>query len=182
MADIKGAQLAARKLLKELGISSLPVPVKRIARQLEIEVRRERFDGDVSGMMYKSDDGEKVIIGINSMHHSNRQRFTIAHEIGHYRLNHANIQIDKGLMGFLRDEVSSLAIEDEEIEANQFAAELLMPEELVLKSLKGIKFSLDDDEFNLNDFINSMARKFRVSPKAFTYRLVNLGLIDQDNS
>src|SRR6185312_11744791 len=87
------------------------------------------LDEDLSGMAYVKDG--VGIIGLNALHHPNRQRFSAAHELAHHEL-HADIlsravHVDKGFQVLLRDDVSSLGIEPREIEANAFASELLMP-------------------------------------------------------
>ena len=78
----------------------------------------------------------QVLIGVNSLHHSNRRRFTVAHECGHLLLHAGETFIDKSFRVNWRDGVSSLAVDRHEIEANQFAAELLMPFEMVVADLR----------------------------------------------
>ena len=71
------------------------------------------------------------IIGVNALHHPNRQRFTVAHECGHLILHKAQItkevHVDKDFPMLMRDSVSAAGVNEMEIEANVFAAELLMP-------------------------------------------------------
>jgi Zn-dependent peptidase ImmA (M78 family) len=56
------------------------VPVDRIAKGLGAQLRFSPLDEELSGMIYISDG--TPIIGINSLHHPNRQRFSIGYEIG----------------------------------------------------------------------------------------------------
>ncbi len=65
-----------------------------------------------------------------------RQRFTIAHELGHFFLHRASstVFVDAAPI-FFRDESSSNGSQREEIEANAFAAELLMPEDAIRQRL-----------------------------------------------
>ena len=123
-ADI---ETEANKLLKQFEIDEPPVDVERIADSLGIEVNYESLDADVSGVMLL-EKGKKSV-AINSNHHSNRQRFTLAHEIAHLMLhtssNEERIFIDKR---FFRNDASSTGAVREEIDANTFAAYLLMPE------------------------------------------------------
>jgi Zn-dependent peptidase ImmA (M78 family) len=115
--------------------------------------------------------GTSIIIGVNSADAPARRRFTIAHEIGHMLL-HANeplIVDDRGyaLIGERREGASS----PREIEANSFAAALLMPADWVPEALRdGIDFSDDQG-------IARLAHEFDVSQQAMMYRLVNLGLL-----
>ena len=63
------------------------------------------------------------MIGVNLVHHSNRQRFTIAHEIRHVALNHdGDTFVDKGTYARFRDEESDSGNITEERQANQLAA------------------------------------------------------------
>ena len=74
----------------------------------------------------------------------------------------------------LRDDVSTMGVDDDEKEANLFAAELLMPESFVRKDLAGYTtLDLYDD-----DFLPELARKYGVSVQAITFRLQYLGYIE----
>lgn len=112
---------------------------------------------------------EQEVIGVNSAHHRVRQRFTVAHELGHATFDRGNgIHIDKAFR--LRNAASGMAIDPEEIAANWFAAALLMPEaEVRAAAAEGIDIS---DEAA----VRGLARQFGVSQPAMMYRLVNLGL------
>ena len=112
------------------------------------------------------------IIGVNSLHHPNRQRFTIAHELGHLELHRemitSNIHVDKNFPALMRDTTSATGTEQIEIQANQFAAELLMPRDLIDKAMEGKQFDIDDD-----GPIEELAKKFKVSKQALEYRIRN---------
>ena len=65
-----------------------------------------------------------------------RQRFTIAHELGHRALHPGReLILDVPVRVNLRDKTSSMASDIEEIEANAFAATLLMPEQMIRDQL-----------------------------------------------
>ncbi|WP_223181767.1 ImmA/IrrE family metallo-endopeptidase [Stenotrophomonas lacuserhaii] len=125
---------------------------------LGIKVVLEHMDDDVSGFLEKRSDG--WVAGVNAYHHRVRQRFTIAHEIAHYVL-HRNKQSEFLDHTFARrnDDRSTM-----EREADQFAAELLMPE-------IEVRGAVDNGLRKLND----LARHFDVSTLAMRYRLDNLG-------
>src|SRR5258706_1475775 len=116
---------------------------------------------------------KKVItIAVNKLHHPNRQRFTIAHECGHLHL-HADqgdrLWVDKAYTTvFFRDATSSTGDKLAEIQANQFAAGLLMPEVLLEEHLTQELSDID---------IFRLALRFQVSEQAMTLRLVSLGLL-----
>ena len=65
------------RLLNDCEISDAPVPVEEIAEHLRAEVRYSPFDGELAGMLVRSDDGDTVI-GVNSAHHIKTPAF-------HYR-------------------------------------------------------------------------------------------------
>lgn len=158
------AREAARSVLKEHGITSAPVPVDRIARQLGVRVQFAPLDNDLSGMAHIRDG--IVVVGVNSLHAPNRQRFTLAHELGHVILHRpileSAVHVDRVL---LRDRNSSTGTDQQEIEANAFASELLMPTDILETMLGGRQVILDDDEE-----IAALAKKFRVSESAMRFR------------
>ena len=59
-----------------------------------------------------------------------------------------------------------------EMQANQFAAALLMPENLIFKAID----EFEDRNFTDHELIKELARKFKVSEIAMTYRLNNIGI------
>lgn len=161
------------KLLNSTGSHSAPVNVESIAKHLNLPIEYVESGGEISGCLIRK--GNRVAIGVNSSHSENRRRFTIAHEIGHYLLHEeAPLFLDKlpTYRVHFRDNESSLATNPNEIEANNFAAELLMPAGLLQRELRG---SFDITE----DTISDLATQFGVSTTALTYRLMNLGIIQQ---
>ena len=92
-------------------------------------MRFSPFDDELSGMVYIKEG--TPIIGVNSLHHPNRQRFTIAHELGHLELHRpmitSSVHVDKNFPALMRDPRTATGTERIEIDANRFAAELLMP-------------------------------------------------------
>src|SRR3989338_1956333 len=90
-AQIKSEVL---RLLASNRIRKPPVRVKMIAKNLGVHIRYEPFEDDVSGALFR--DTDNTIIGVNSLHPPNRQRVTIAHEIGHLLLHEMKMHVDKG--------------------------------------------------------------------------------------
>jgi Zn-dependent peptidase ImmA (M78 family) len=72
-----------------------------------------------------------------------------------------------------------MAIDNNEIEANAFAAEILMPRTFIEKELKKELADIEDD-IEVDTVIKSLARTFQVSEQAMEYRLINLGIIDAE--
>jgi Zn-dependent peptidase ImmA (M78 family) len=161
----------ARQLLERFQISGSPTPLESIAKKAGAQVRFSPLDAELSGMIFIKDN--VPIIGVNSLHHPNRQRFTMAHELGHLELHRdmllSQVHVDKDFPGLMRDSVSATGMELKEIQANQFAAELLMPKALLDQALGSRKFDIDDERP-----LEDLAKKFRVSKQALMYRIRNM--------
>jgi Zn-dependent peptidase ImmA (M78 family) len=154
----------------------LPIDVEALAKSLGILVRYQPFAEDLSGVLVK--EQSQTVIGVNSSQAITRQRFTIAHELGHYTLGHeGEVFVDKMLrhqaVVIRRDGKSSLGQDLYEIQANQFAAELLMPRELLVRQVS----KRLDKKPNVSsaELVMDLARAFLVSTQAMEYRLTNLG-------
>jgi Zn-dependent peptidase ImmA (M78 family) len=165
----------AGQVREAAGQRSLPIDVEKIARLRGARVVYEQMDPELSGLLYR--DGETVVIGVNSVHHENRQRFTIAHELGHLVLHQGRpVVLDHVVRLNFRDPRSGMATDTEEIQANRFAAELLMPADLVrveARSAREAGSPIDDY------FEQALAQGFGVSPEAMKNRLTNLGFRSQ---
>lgn len=171
-------QRIVTNLLRQAEIDCPPVNVKKIAQLLEAEVYPKEFEDKdaISGVLARDD--QHTIIVVNQTHSDVRQRFTIAHEIGHLMLhNYQDPYIDRTLPSMirLRDDRSSLGEDSEEIEANAFASELLMPAFMIEESLGKIDFS---KIYDYEDLITKLAKEYEVSTQAMTFRLINLGVIE----
>ncbi len=108
---------------------------------------------------------EDYIIKTNADEHPFRQRYTVAHELGHFAKGHGSSD---------RDEIYNYTEDDKpkEKQANDFAAELLMPEYKVKEMCIGKTKKIIQEE------IEDIALFFAVSKPAMSYRLVNLGILD----
>jgi Zn-dependent peptidase ImmA (M78 family) len=169
-SEVKAIRQKVSSILQRAGCKVAPVPIERIAAHLGATIRYGPYpDGDLAGMLIRA---ERPIIAINSAHHKNRQRFTIAHECGHLVLHQEKYHIDKSFPVFFnRDKTSSLAIDRLEVEANQFAAEMLMPFSFLIRDVKN-----SDLDFENGESTRELARKYHVSEQAMNYRLANIFL------
>lgn len=184
MPAARNPELAARRLVTSVGIEKPPVNLERIAKRLGIEVMNDDLGDELSGVLIK--EGGKLVIVVNGDHHENRRRFTLAHEIGHHVLGHSGeMFVDKTLRQkaviVRRDGRSSEGTDADEIQANRFAAELLMPKQMieteVSKRLSGRTPPTPEV------LVGDLAAQFRVSRQAMGIRLVNLGfLIPQEEN
>ena len=158
----------AEALLAGVGIERPPVPVEVIAKSLGATVRYAPFKGELAGMLIRDGVERRVVIGVNSLHHPNRQRFTIAHECGHLQLHEGQrAYVDRSPLRInRRDEVSSQATNAEEIEANRFAAELLMPHGMIMEDLVESDLDIEDETA-----LRALADSYRVSLQAMTLRI-----------
>jgi Zn-dependent peptidase ImmA (M78 family) len=160
----------ARELLNQYEVSDPPVPVERIAKAEGVSLVLKDLEGDISGFLLRRDDGSPVI-GVNSHHPRVRQRFTVAHELGHYLLgDEDSLHIDRKFELKLRSNLSSQGVDSDEIEANLFAAELLMPGFLLNQDIE------DAQPFDISDEseIRRLAKKYGVSSQALMIRISSL--------
>lgn len=159
-------QLAQRALSVYHGGDSYGIPIDpvQIARSLGINVFASKLDNSLSGMIAKLGADGDVNIFVNSEHAAVRQRFTTAHELGHYFAKQELPDADVATYIHRRDSLSACGTNSEEIFANQFAAELLMPAAEV-RRLKSVGFDL-----------MALASRFNVSLDAMTLRLKNLSI------
>lgn len=157
-------ETTAEDILAKLKVSTIPVPVEEIAGKLNIKIGREPSN-DFSGLLIRKDG--KSLIGINSTESHVRQRFTIAHELGHFFLHP-----QKDTFVDYRDNQKDVMRTPRERQANMFAAALLMPRSLIFKDVKNLsKEGIHDME------IQKLAEKYEVSEEAMKYRLMNLNLL-----
>jgi len=137
-----------------------PVQTVPLAGALGLKVYHvNSFEDHVSGMILKTDSeggSSGYAIYVNGNHHQNRRRFTTAHEIAHYVLHEG--QIGDGITddALYRSKLSGPI----EWQANQYAAEILMPKHLINKALLAGMDSID-----------SLAKHFNVSKSAMSIRM-----------
>lgn len=166
----------ARAIYAKHANEQIPTPVEDIAAALGIHISFEAYeDPDVSGALYRFDDGTAVI-GVNSTQSFTRQRFTIAHEIGHFDLHQGRQAfVDHAVRVNNRDGRSALAVDPEEIQANTFAAELLMPEQAVRSEF--VRLLGRARPSSVEQVVDQLADRFHVSMQAMEYRLQRLDLL-----
>ena len=170
------------QLLATHGVRTAAVDVELIAAALNAQIHNETADDNLSGFLIRDVESRRALIGVNSTHSAARKRFTIAHEIGHLLLHEGDVLhvdqregVDLGLRVKRRDPESSLGSDDEEKEANFFAAELLMPTSFLKVDLSDMEADAAQDEDE--DIIKALADQYEVSVQAMTFRLTNLGLL-----
>lgn len=122
-----------------------------------VQLEYVSMDSTLSGSLSKQ--GDVWMIRVNDLHSKTRQRFSIAHELGHfvYHKDDENEFVDTT---FFRGMTS----DNLEFTANKFASELLMPEEQVRQLI---------DKENIRS-VAELAKKFGVSSAAMLYRVKDL--------
>lgn len=166
----------ANELRGDCGEISVPINVEVVAKHLGAQVHVDAFSDDLSGVLIRR-KGQTATIAVNGSQSPLRRRFTIAHECGHLALEHeGEVFVDKAVLN-RRDSKSSLAVNEQEIQANQFAASLLMPREEVVRYMEHFLRSYNSHAV----LVEMMASTFRVSKSAMEIRLVNLGLTSPDD-
>jgi Zn-dependent peptidase ImmA (M78 family) len=141
---------------------SIPVPVDpiAIAGKLGIKVFTAPLEQDVSGKLFMQ-AGRDPEIFLNQSDSYNRQRFTCAHELGHWA-KHVAEGVESDEIVDYRGPLASTGIDTQEIYANQFAAALLMPAEEVQRLTERGYGPI------------AIADTLRVSPDAAAFRVTNV--------
>src|SRR6478609_1045091 len=163
----------AEKVLNDCRITEAPVPLDTILTKESIQKALLPASDDVFGAIVRQNG--VVVIAVNPNQHPNRQRFTLAHELGHYFCHYKGTSdqvehVDGDFRVHWRDQNSSSGMNWEEIEANRFAAALLIPEAFLRRDLDTCRI-ID------RDMITHLASMYKVSRVAMQFRLINLGLL-----
>lgn len=154
-----------------------------------IKFRQITTSPDFVGALTKGNNGQSYIMTNAAISNDGRRNFTIAHELGHYALEH---HLHSGILicsndGIMEEGSAALVIERE---ANYFATCLLMPEEKICKAFKSrLKNSrhLRNKEFlsvNNRNFgawcgiRDDFTKRFGVSEEALRNRLRSLRLAE----
>lgn len=157
----------ARETLAQHGLLAIPIDPVVLANRLGVAIYNAKFsEENLAGMLSRR--GNNVTMLINESDPPYRKRFSIGHEIGHHLMHLEN---DGDMVDQVADMFRSATFDGTEdggrhaeVEANQFAAALLMPAELVRT------------QWELTPSVAAMARVFNVSEEAMAIRLDTLRL------
>jgi hypothetical protein len=158
----------AEAITKQLGDTPCAVPVRKIATDIDIhEIREDPLNG-LAGCLIVPEDKSEGAIAVDGKMSEERKRYTIGHEIGHYVNPTHRASSPEGFKCTRRDMVTEDAKAGDrhakmEMEANQFAAELLMPATWVKRFLRP-KVGVDLQH------IFDLAKLFEVSKEAAAWR------------
>lgn len=163
------AREKAHSILSMYRVTEPPVDVINISNRLGFTVIPFDFPETMSAVI--KIEGDKKIIAVNKNKPEVRQRFSIAHELGHYLSGHDNFSHENETH-VERDKKYLDPHHREEEEADEFAAELLVPESMVK----------NDVLVNKLDAV-TLAKKYNVSQPAMWLQLINLELaVEQANT
>jgi len=168
LSQKKSIQKKADYIREKFGFKyDFQIDLESLLNSMGYNYREQELDS-ISGLSFVK-NGEAFVVVNQSETYLKRRRFTIAHELGHLELHHNRpISVSENSGILMRDMNSSIGEDLKEIEANYFAACLLMPSELISSELKNHSY-IDED------VIVELARKFNVSSLAMTIRLTSLG-------
>lgn len=151
------AKAKARSVLEELEVRSVAdlTDIEQICRERGVFVSYQPMK-NLEGILIRS----RRLIGIRSdIPNGGRKRFTIAHELGHWELHP---HLDQ-LQACSATDIHAYRGSREELEANAFAAELLMPDFLLTEQLRILSPTLD--------VAKKLALRFQMSLTAAAVRL-----------
>ena len=146
--------LRARKILERLGYPQGPICLTDVCDMLGISVRYENCIDKLEAFLTINRKLDRALIMVNESKPYHRQRFNLAHEIAHAGLGHGPIAFS--------DEIGRKRVPWQEVHANRFAGELLMPK----MSLIGMGTYLTPQ---------LVSKHFHVSEDAARIRLERLG-------
>lgn len=178
--------VSARALMKyleaEYGFElAAPVDLDGIAEVLGIEVDEtvDPANASVVGKISLTDTSAKIWINPLENSYTPRRRFTLAHELGHFCLH---LSASRRAFIDTRKAMNRTASywNIYESEANKFAADLLMPEQLVIsegkKIISAYREANEEKVIPVSEFTDLLARRLQASTEAMEYRLVELGI------
>jgi len=163
MTKVDRGPAYAKALLAELKVSG-PADARSIAGQLQLDVSELDVQGFDGALVRAKGTPFGAIIVRDSIRESGRKNFTVAHEIGHFVLpghEDADLVCTSSDVGNW-----SKSAKEFELEANEFASELLMPEPLVRQIMGS-----SEPSFSL---IEQIANSCQASLSAAGWRLCEL--------
>lgn len=165
MIQSREARRRAQAVLDMFHVRRPPIDVAEVAKKLGFEVLDYDFPETTSAILVI--EGDIRAIGVNKAFAEARRRFSIAHELGHFLLGHGDFAdsektFEDGSYNYLDPQ------NRQETEANEFAAELLMPERFLKKDLQEIGRDAP-----------ALAKRYQVSEQALWIQLINLQLASE---
>src|SRR3954468_1697896 len=155
----------AREARERLGLddaSPVPCIVGIVEERAGLPVIVGALPDGFAGALWRNGVGS--IVWVNGAQSVTRQRFTVAHDLGHWCCDHGSTPIDTDAM------ITGQAGDYREVQANAFAAQFLAP-------AAGVRELVDRDP-NLEEVV-ALAARFGISPVAAVFRCSTLGLLSE---
>jgi Zn-dependent peptidase ImmA (M78 family) len=160
------------QILSENYFDTPPVDMRKLLENYGIVIHERTFPlkhANISGFVtFADDDKTAPVFVINKSDSNDRKKFTLAHEFGHWILHKQELIDDPALSILYKSPLGSETTDQIEIEANQFAAQLLVPDAM-----------LRAEHENTSEHKKDLAEKFKVGEDIIGFRL---GLRDDEQS
>lgn len=170
------AREAERLLTEHHPDLTLPIPVDTIVDRLGMRQGRKRQDTTTAVAFTIRDAIGNITLGVNTVHGRARQRFALAHALGHAQMHEHDLVICHAIRANTGLPAGSTATPAQERAANRFAADLLMPESAIARELSvwlgGQPAGLDRERL-----VNDLHKLFVVPYEAMAFRLVDLSIL-----
>lgn len=188
----------AHAVLEEIDYKAGPVKLEEVCSLFSIKLSFSEntvHDADQDQILGTANFDERSI-QINRHNNKYRERFTIAHEIGHFSLNHERYLRSETIIAsdlFFGTELKTAAnYQRLEYQANSFASELLLPESVFLVKVADLREFLDirdkghgyifvdDQPCNYQSYahlLSELSSYFEVSKQAIEIKLKKLGML-----
>lgn len=174
--NINNVRSAAELLLNEYKVKNnveIPIPIVKIINDAGFSIFRQDLPTDMGGYIVISDDveekfGNDKIIVVNENEKVSRQRFSLAHEFGHFLLDPNAKNVAEYYDAFERDDNKT----DLEKMIDRFAAELLIPADNFKRRYVAVK----DKYIDNYDLFKDLACYFDVPPIAIQKRFLEVGI------
>lgn len=165
-SDTKVISLAAQQLLKEMGIEKAPVDVFDIASRMNIFVKFSVLNNLSGALIHPTSENVAGVL-LNSNQPESRIRFSLAHEVAHFYLDH--YPDDLSAVSMMGRHVNPI-----EKDADNFASEILIPNHFLENEVMNLNCSeiSEIEVYKLSD-------KFAASYSAMLYKLRNRNFISE---
>ena len=161
---------AAEKVRREMGLEDAPIAdlVDLVERRRACDVAIEPMPAGMDGMVATDPESGRSVIAVATTDLLHRQRFTLAHELGHLEL------------GGLSDHPDVGRRTAPEVQADAFARHLLAPLGGVLRVLRASRRDRTgaDGADRSDEDLSDVVRTFRVSPQVAAIQMRDAGCID----
>ncbi|MEV6041258.1 XRE family transcriptional regulator [Nonomuraea sp. NPDC052116] len=165
----QGRQLAAWALDLARNAGADPSHTRDLAELIEnafaIDVAISDLPNGFDGLACSKEHARLIVVGTSTV--PSRQRFTLAHELGHVLAGD-----DQGLLAEADIYDKRHSRQSSEIRANAFATAFLLPEDMLKSETSGMVWT--------NEAFAKLSFRWWVSPSALAWRLHNLNLIPKD--